>query len=555
MNFNKKHRGERDSKPNFMLGVLVLSFSTILVKVIGLAYKIPMIAYLGAEGMGYFNSAYEIYAILCVISTAGLPVALSMLISAQKERGGYGELRRIDRSALWLFFCFGALGTAILVVFAEPIAVGIGNPRAQSCIIAIAPALLSVCLSSAVRGYYQGLNRMTPTAVSQLIEAVGKLGFGLWFAYIGLKQGRTIPEVAALAVWGLTLGTALSALYLFLLKVTDGENHQMRRHAEEKNGLCTENHPLRTLIKIAIPITLGSAVLSMTRLVDMALILRRLQEIGVSVSEANRVYGSYTTLAIPIFSLIPALITPISLALVPSLSGAIENQRLEDQEEIADRSVRLTVLLSLPASVGITVYAKPILSLLFKGQYEAIAIASPLLALLGLSVLFSGLITTTNAILQSYRQTVKPILSMAIGAFVKLVSAYILIGMPSVGVLGAPISTFFCNVIITVLNFFFMGRCVPDTRKRSSFFHMFGKPLLASVLGIFVSFGGYGLVMRLTGIESLAFLAAVSLMVVGYGILVVLMRMLTDEDIAMLPMGKHLLRLRKKNPTQSNLHI
>ncbi len=551
MKFNKKHEEKHDREPNFMLGVLVLSLSTILVKVIGLAYKIPMIAYLGAEGMGYFNSAYEIYAILCVISTAGLPVALSMLISAQKERGGYDELRRIDRSALWLFFFFGSLGTAALLLFAETIAVGIGNPGAADCIVAIAPSLLFVCMSSAVRGYYQGLNRMSPTAVSQLIEAVGKLGFGLWFAYIGLERGRPIPEVAALAVWGLTLGTVLSALYLFLTKFTDAEHRQIRHRSAEKKGRADEKHPLRILLKIAIPITLGSAVLSMTRLVDMALILRRLQEIGVSVSEANRIYGSYTTLAIPIFSLIPALITPISLALVPSLSGAIENQLPEAQAEVADRSVRLTVLLSLPASVGITVYSKPILSLLFKGQDEAIAVATPLLAILGMSVLFSGLITTTNTILQSYRQTIKPILSMAIGALVKLISAYILIGTPSVGVLGAPISTFFCNVAITAINFSFMGHYVPDGQKRSSFFRIFGKPLISSVLGTFVSLGTYRLVMRLTGIESLAFLSAVLLMVVTYLALVFLLKMLTDEDIAMLPMGNRLLQLRERRGTRA----
>ena len=201
-----------------MSGVLVLSLSTVIVKIIGLAVKIPMLATLGAEGMGYFNSAYEIYALLCVISTAGLPVALSMLVSAGRERGDGAAVRSIYRSALGLFLVLGSLGSGIMLIFSKQIAELVGNSEAYLCIMAISPALFFICFSSAVRGYFQGLEDMMHTAVSQLVEAVGKLLFGVGFGVLALRMGASLPLAAAMSVLGLTLGIFLSSTYLFFVK-------------------------------------------------------------------------------------------------------------------------------------------------------------------------------------------------------------------------------------------------------------------------------------------------------------------------------------------------
>ena len=431
----------------FMSGVLVLSLSTVIVKIIGLAVKIPLLSTLGAVGMGYFNSAYEIYALLCVISTAGLPVALSMLVSANRERKNMQGVRQAYTWSLGIFLTMGALGSGAMFIFSRQISELVGNSEARLCIMAISPALFFICFSSAVRGYFQGLGDMTPTAVSQLIEAVGKLLFGVGFGALSLSMGATVPQAAAMSVLGLTLGIFISSLYLFLKKALE-----KRGYREKSASSVTDMNIPKTLVKIAVPITLSSAVLGSCRIIDMALILRRLQSAGIGALEANEIYGSYTTLAVPVFSLVPSLITPISLSLVPRLSAAIEGGERDGEAEVADRAQRLTALLSIPASMGIVLYAKPILSLLFSGQESAVEIAAPLLAVLGASILFSGMITTTNAILQSYRQTVKPIISMAIGSVIKLAAAYILIGIPEVGVYGAPISTLICNIVISAVN-------------------------------------------------------------------------------------------------------
>lgn len=534
----KKSSTEKRECGQFLSGVLVLSLSTVIVKVIGLAYKIPMIAYLGAEGMGYFNSAAEIYATLCVIATAGLPVALSMLISANRERGDADAVRRIERLARIVFLLLGSVGTACMLLLAEPISRWIGSPNAYLCMLAIAPALFFVCFSSSVRGFFQGLGRMAPTAISQLLEALGKLIFGVGLASAALARGLALEVVAAFAVLGLSLGTFCSSLYLLLARVfflREKGRPQSESVSESSDGR------LSTLLRIAVPITVSSVVLSLTRLSDMALMLRRLQDAGMSVAEANVIYGSYTTLAVPVFSLIPSLITPIALVSVPRLAAAIEARSERTQLQIIDEAIRFTVLLSMPAAMGIAAYARPILTVLFVKEAEAVAIASPLLSVLGISIFFSGMITATNAILQAYRRTVCPILSMAAGVAVKLVSEYLLLGLETVGAYGAPVSTLLCDLTVTVINLCCIGRRVPRCRQGEGVLRVYWKPFLASALSILASLAVYAPLRRASG-EGTAFFAACGIAAVGYGALLLLFGGLSTEDIAMLPMGARLLR-------------
>ena len=210
----------------------MLTLSAVLVKVIGLLYRIPMLNRLGSEGMGYFNTAYEVYALLCVLATAGLPVAMSVLISEVTATGKDGCLhtaptvRRIFSVSLGVFLAVGSLGSGAMFLLAEPLGKLLGNPEAAACIRAISPTVFLICLSGAFRGYFQGQRNMVPTAVSQVIEAMGKLFLGLLFAGYAKSKGADLPTTAAYAVLGLTVGTALSVLYL----TTDEPPHDVHLH-------------------------------------------------------------------------------------------------------------------------------------------------------------------------------------------------------------------------------------------------------------------------------------------------------------------------------------
>jgi len=527
------------SERTFMTGVLVLSLSTLIVKIIGLAYKLPLLSILGAEGMGYFNSAYEIYAMLCVISTSGLPIAVSILISGALERGDLHGAEKIYRTSLTVLGTLGFFGSAALCAFARPIASFIGNPDAYYCILTVSPALLFACVSGAQRGYFQGRRNMSPTAVSQLIEALGKLLLGVSLAAFAKNRGFSVSAVAAFAALGLVIGSFASTAYLAILKLLS-----KKRKAQ---GLAlpdaSNKGVLGKLIRIALPITLGSALLGITRVIDMTLIMRRLQDVGISSAAANKIYGSYATLALPVFSLIPALVTPISESLIPRLSAAVETGEKIEQRAAVERSVKLTALIGIPASMGISLYAEQILKLIFSNQEEATAIAYPLLSALGASVLFSCLITTTNSVLQAYRKVMLPIISMAAGAVVKTLSAYFLIGYAGIGALGAPISTLLCNATVVGMNLYFVGKAVPSGTGTAS---LLVKPFFASVAAIGLSVGVYLPTLNTLESEKIAFLAAMlsaCAAYIGFGFL---FGAISTEDLASLPFLEKIFKANKK---------
>ena len=519
----------------FISGVFILSLSTLIVKIIGLAFKIPMLSLLGMEGMGYFNSAYEIYALLCVVSTAGLPVALSILISSSRAINDNRGIVKAYRAAITVFFALGVIGATVMLVFAGSLSSAIGNDDAFYCIIAIAPALFFICLASAIRGYCQGFEDMKPTAISQLIEAIAKLALGILFATLGIKKGFSVPIISALAVLGITVGTALSLLYLFFAR----KKHTVRL-VSDNNGKAQGFY--KELLRIALPITIGSAVISLTRIIDMALIMRRLQDIGVSQFKANEIYGAYTTLALPVFSLIPSLITPISMALIPELTVFIKRKSLEGQTQAVEKSLRLTSMLSMPASLAVTVFSRQILLLLFRGQTEAVEIASPLLSLLGGSVFFSCLITTTNAILQAYGCVKMPIFSMSIGVAVKAFSSYFLLGASSVGVYGAPIGSLACNLTVVLLNFALMLRYAQNTENALSMSRCFIKPFISSVLAIGSAYASYAWLKAAILSELSAFLVAIPIAVLIYFIFVLILGVLDRDDIKMIPVLKNIVK-------------
>ena len=453
----------------------MLTLSAVAVKVIGLAYRIPMLRVLGTAGMGYFNTAYEVYALLCVLSTAGLPVAMSVLLAGGDGAPAYRALsRRIYRVSLAVFCTIGVLGTAALLLPARLWAEMLGNPGAAASIRAVSPAVLAVCLAGAARGYFQGLSDMKPTAVSQVIEALGKLILGLAFAYFAARRGAPLSVTAACAVLGLTAGTVASAAWLLFRRA-----RQDRRAGDALPvdmppvPLPGRRHILRRLAAVALPVTLSAGVISLTKCVDLALILRRLQDAGVSGDRANALYGCYSTLAVPVFNILPSLSASVAMSLVPVLSGAVRRLRTGtaagECAEAARQARRacagalgLTLAFAVPAGLGLFGLGGDVLTLLFRGQPEAVAEATPWLRLLGLAVPSACLITVTGAMLQAAGHAAAPVVSMLIGTSVKAVLAYRLLALPDWGMLAAPVSSLCCDMLILLCNCILLARFAPD---------------------------------------------------------------------------------------------
>lgn len=372
---------------------------------------------------------------------------------------------------------------------------------------------------------------MMPTAVSQLLEALGKLIFGLLFAHIALSRGASVPVLAAAAGWGVTAGTVLSTLYLAF------ERLRFRKKSIDRvdNDVPRRGHSVeKKLLRIALPITLGSFLISLTKVVDMSMILRRLQAIGYTSAEANEAYGSYTTLAISVFALLPTLLNSIALPLVPILSSAIAGGDRVTEHKMIELSYRINAIIAIPASIGITLFAKPILSLLFGGQMQAVETAAPLLSLLGISVFLSCMITATNSILHAYREVKKPIYSTLAGVVIKGVTAYILIGIPAIGLWGAPISSFFCNATIVMMNMYFVSKFCSQIDVKSLFVY----PTLLGLLTVGIGYGEYLFLCKHYGENALTTLISMATAALLYLVLGCLFGLISQEDISALPMGK-----------------
>ncbi len=450
---------------SFLSGVGILTVSALVVKVIGLCYRIPLLRVLGTEGMGYFNAAYEMYALFCVIATTGLPVAMSVLISARDADGkaplGTAYARHVFRVSLGAFFVIGLIGTALLWGLSAPFAALLGNEHAAVCMRAIAPTVLLICLSSALRGYFQGHRNMTPTAISQIVEAAGKLFLGLFLAGIARGRGCDLPTTAAWAVMGLTVGTALSLAYLSLSKWL-----RERRCAPEtaaETDSTPARHILRRLTATAVPVTVGAGVIASAKCLDLILIHRRLATLGYAPEAIASLYGCYSTLAVPVFNILPSLATSVSLSAVPALAAAFAKGKAgaEETRRTATAALRVTLLVAIPAALGLAVFSEDILSLLFAGQPTAVATAAPWLSCLALSVPAACLVTVTGGMLQAAGYANRPIASMLVGVGLKTVLSYILLGNPRVGMMGAPLGSLLCDTVIVVLNLIFLSRHAP----------------------------------------------------------------------------------------------
>lgn len=519
------------SKKRFVSGVSALTLSALLVKVIGLLYKIPLLHVLGAQGMGYFNAAYEIYTLFFVISTAGLPVAVSVLIAESAADGRMRNVARIHKISFGIFATVGALGTLLMGLGALAFSRWLESEGAYLSILAISPTILFVCVSGAVRGFFQGCQNMMPTAISQVIEAMGKLLLGLCFALVGVGRGCSVEACAALAVLGVTVGALISALYLLV------EKHAFRFACPcERVDLSLE--PSQNIVKqlalLAVPVTLSSSLAGVSRIVDMTVLLRRLQTVGFPSDVATAMYGSYSTLAVPVYHLPASLVAGISVALVPALTAAIEEKNRLKASDLISSSLRLCALVALPCSAGIAIFSKPILSLLFAGEGDAIEIASPLLAVLGLSVFSSCLAAVTNAVLHAYKKVTLPIFSMLVGTAVKIFLAYLLVGIPKVGIMGAPISTLFCNLVSVGMNFYYIDR---ETHFSSSLLALFGRPLAATLLSAGGSLVLYGLLFSVLASGITAFLSAFAFCIFLYLLFSAFLGAFFKEDLELLPGG------------------
>ena len=519
---------------SFAVGALVLMIASIATKVIGAVFKIPLTNLIGADGMGVFSIAYTIYSTLFVISTAGLPIAISKMVAEANAVGNQKRIKSILKVSLLSFSVIGILASLIMAVFAKPLTVLVSNTMAYYAVLAIAPSLFFVSIVSIIRGFYQGLSDMVPTAVSQVLESVGKLGFGLLFAYILQSRGYSFEICAAGAILGVTLGTLMSALYLFAIVIKKIREYRNVRADSPFIPLA------KSIVKMAVPVTVGSAVLSLTNLIDMFLVMSRLQfAAGFSEIMANKLYGAYS-MSVTLYNLPQTFVVAISVSIIPAISTYIAMKNREKTAETIGTAFKLASMIAFPAGVGFLILSKPILNLLYYSRPEDVAIATPLLSYLGIAVMFIALVSLSNSVLQAIGKINVPVGTMLIGGAVKIAANYILVGNPGININGAPIGTMCCYGVIATLNIIVIKKHYRELSVSKMFMKTF---ISAVVMGIF-AYLTIDPISAMIGAK-LGIVSVISGCVFIYFLTLLATGGFTKEDILMMPKGEKLVKILK----------
>ena len=427
-------------------GALSLTFSTLVVKFLGLIYKLPLAGILGDEGMGYFNSAYTIYAFFYLLCTAGVPKAIMILISDAKARDNSNLAREIVTVAFRMFITIGIILTILFTIMSAPFAKLIGSRNSAYTMIAIAPTILIASISGVIRGLLSASMMLSDIAISGVIEGVGKLGFGLVFAMLADRQNLPLHIISAMTIFGITIGSLLGLIYLFIrykTKISNEKAGQSERFDKKQIR--------KSILSISVPITISAAILSISGVIDLGLIMRSLESIGYTEIESSALYGNYTTLAVPMFNLALSLISPISTATLPAITTAYAKKDKALMAETEKNAIDMTSLIAAPIVVGLLIFSKEILTMLFKNSN--IDIGAPLLIILTPAIIFSSLLMMINSILESYGYVKAPMISMLFGGVAKIFASYILIRNSNFGIKGAPLGTVisYCIALIVSL--------------------------------------------------------------------------------------------------------
>ena len=542
---------ETGKKQNFLQGAALLAIATAIVKIIGAFYKLPLNMAIGAEGYSYFTTAYDIYSVMLLVSTAGLPVAVSRMVSQASTLGAYTRLRKIFRTALIMFAVLGGLTSVLMIFGAKPLANLMNQPDAWISIACLGPCGILICLMSAYRGYFNGQGNMAPTSITQVIEAVIKLVVGLALAFVIIRATRNVALAAGGAIIGVTMGSALALIYML------GKFHRSYKSlpvTPEAPG--STSGTLKELLAIAIPITIGSAGLQLLTVIESGLYMDRLVYLietnqymghmvvdGVTAQKAAATLKGLFNMAQTIFNMPCAFIIPITVSVLPAVTSFLTMGDHKGVRETEESAARITGLLSLPCAVGLTVLARPIMALLGGYTGEQLALSAQFMTILGVTVFLYAIIQYTNALLQSHGYVNVPVVNMLSSGVVRLVLVYVMVGNPNLGLLGAPIGAFIGYLLIAVLNLTAIARKVPQKPRLLQ--NLLRPAIPALVMGVVVFFCYRGLV-SLIGLDgSRVILAGVPIAVgaVVYFVCVVLMKSITREDCLLLPKGEKIAKL------------
>lgn len=445
-------------KTTLVGGVSILAVAGLICKVVGVLYRIPLAAYIGGEGLGLYSKVFQSYNLLLTISSAGIPVAISRMVSYYVTKDDPQNAKRIFRVALWALTALGFITTLLLALGSGSLARMAGAPEISMGYVAIAPSLLLVCAMSAFRGYMQGHRKMMPTAISQLIEQVGKLAVALPLAVIGMNRGGA-PMGAA----GMLVGTSIAeGVALIYMMIAYQRSHKEFEQApqDEKARLLGNGNIGRQLFFIAVPITLGACIVPLAGWIDSFMVTNLMEADGMEHAEAVIRYGLYSSVVLSLINVPTAIAMAMSTNLVPDISSGMARG---DREYVTNESLtglRIAAVVGFPCAVGMSLMAKPILYLLYSARYTTaqLNLAASILEVSAMTIGLFTFVQASSGILQGCGKQRIPMYTLAAGVACKVLLNYLLIGTPEINIHGAPIASLVCYTVSMVPNLYFVHK-------------------------------------------------------------------------------------------------
>ena len=584
---------KKTKKQTFMGGVLTIMMAQIFIKLLGFLYRHVLINIpeFGDEGSGLYGIGFNIYMLLLTIATVGVPGAIAKLVSDRVAKGKVEEAKYIFKKALILFSTIGFIGMLIMLVSAPYLAKMAGNEAATGVLVALAPSVFFVSIASVIRGYFNGMYNMKPASFNQALEQIFKAGltiafvFGLHYIFINqnvlsAKLGLSTENITSvMAMWAniaSTISCAIGLVYLiayfrfhrkdiyeiskddenFKNISSDKESKNLDELNETKSGIEKAIKTVKMILALSIPMSLASVVSAINRNIDSFTVNNILQEVvpfikpalsgshDLIVKEATRLYGILSGKVDMLIGLPLSINIAFATALVPAVTECLAKNNRELAAKRIENSLKFSLLIALPCSVGLCILSGPILELLFHGQLVTSPEAPLLLSISAFTVLFTVMNQTINASLQGLGRVYIPAIALLCGVIVKFVLNLILIRIPEINVNGAAIGSVLCHLIATCI----VSRVlVKNIKLNITFKSLVFKPVIAVCIMGVLAFVSYKLFASFLGEYSrIATLFGLMIAVISYALSVVKLKILSEEDYKSLPAGEKILKVLKK---------
>lgn len=502
-------------KQSLIKGSIILGVAGILTRFLGLFFRWPLIMLIGDEGIGYYQMSYPLY-MFFVAMASGIPVAISKMISEKNAVNDINGSFEVMKESAILMLIIGTGTTCTLFFFAKPIISFLRwDIKSYYSLIGISFAPIVISFMTIFRGFFQGLQNMTPSAISQIIEQVGRVIFGVGLAVILLPRG--IEYSAGGAAFGATGGAIFGSIYLY-------SKYKNIKRSYGVKKIKSNPKVLNNILRIAIPISLGATVGTIMSLIDSILVPQKLLQAGFTNTQATVLYAQLTGKASVIVNIPLTLSMAICTSLIPIIA---ENYILKKHTELRNKiyiSMKMSAIIAIPCMFGLFFLAEPVMKLIFPGRFEGIEI----LKYLSLSIPFIIITQTTTSILQGTGNYIKPVINLLIGCIVKIILTWTLVSMKSFNIYGAVIASIGAYLVSTILNLITLKVTL---KIKLNLYEILIKPAYASTIMMLLVLTSYNGLYKRTTSNGISCLISIFLGIIVYIILIVVLRVFKAQDI------------------------